>query len=257
VGIIGYGLVGRGLAQKIADHDAFASAFVYARSAEVLAEVAPELRAEFLDDALFATADLVVEAAHPVISERFGVRILRHADYLPLSTSGLVDGALYDRLTAAAAKHGHRLLLPHGALVGLESLIAGRDCWREVTITFVKNPIHLDAADGSALPTDRETVVYDGPVRGIARLLPRNVNSMVTLALATIGLDTCRARLVARPGVERATLEIDAVGADGSRITVHKEQPMAGVSGSEMVDSTWQSVLVAAGVAERGGALFV
>ena len=57
----------------------------------------------------------------------------------------------------------------------------------------------------------QETLVYDGPVRGIAALYPRNVNTMVTCALATTGLDACHARLVAVPLARRARR---AVGAD-------------------------------------------
>jgi hypothetical protein len=41
------------------------------------------------------------------------------------------------------------------------------------------------------------SVIYDGPARGIAAKFPRNVNTMVTCAFATIGLDRCRARLIA------------------------------------------------------------
>ena len=258
VGVIGYGLVGRRITEMLEQDPRFAPAFVNARSAAVLDQIGPELRADTLDAARLATADLVVEAAHPVITQRHGVEILRHADYLPMSTSALVDDRLLADLLGAARQHGHQLLLPHGALVGLESLIAGRRMWQHVTITFVKNPAHIEPAGGPPLPLDEESVLYDGPVRGIAGLFPRNVNSMVTLALATIGLDACRGRLLARPGAEKAVLEIEAEGRDGSRLAVRKEQPMAGVSGSEMVDSLWASVLAAAGRGDgSGGPIFV
>ncbi len=257
VGVIGYGLVGRRLTEMLEEDARFALAFVHARSAAVLDRIAPDLRADTLDADTFDTADMVVEAAHPVITQRYGVEILRSADYLPMSTSALVEDPLRAELLDTARNHGTRLLLPHGALVGLESLIAGRQMWREVTITFVKNPAHIEPADGQPLPLDQESVLYDGPVRGIAGRFPRNVNSMVTLALATTGLDACRGRLLARPGVQRAVLEIEAVGVDGSRISVHKEQPMAGVSGSEMVDSLWGSVLLAAGARAADGLTFI
>jgi predicted dinucleotide-utilizing enzyme len=252
VGVIGYGLVGRALVQRIPRQSGLELGFVHARSMDKLTDVAPELRAPSLDDQLLAGVDLVVEAAHPVYSIGHGARILRHADYLPLSTSALADEWLLADLQSSAREHGHRLLLPHGALVGLESLVTGRASWEQVTITFIKNPIHLDAADGVPLAPDREAVVYDGPVRGIAAAFPRNVNSMVTLGLATIGLDACRGRLIARPGIARAQMHIEAVGRDGSRIAVQKEQPMDGVSGSEMVDSTWLSLLLAACIAVDG-----
>ena len=41
----------------------------------------------------------------------------------------------------------------------------------------------------------RETVPYGGPARGIAPLYPHNVNTIITCALATVGLNQCRARL--------------------------------------------------------------
>ena len=53
------------------------------------------------------------------------------------------------------------------------------------------------------------TVLYDGPARGIARLFPRNINTMITCALATVGLDKCRAVPLRAP-------VIIAVGVDKS-----------------------------------------
>jgi predicted dinucleotide-utilizing enzyme len=90
-------------------------------------------------------------------------------------------------------------------------------------------------------------VLYDGPVRGIAKDYPRNVNTMVTCALATIGLDRCRARLVADPRLDHAVAEVEAFGTDGSYLQTIKRQPAIGVSGTEMFASTLRSVQKATG----------
>ena len=145
--------------------------------------------------------------------------------------------------------HGTRLLLPHGALVGGDSLLEWRQQWAEVTITFRKSPRNIDFAVSGIDPAGiREaTTVHDGSVRSIAARFPRNVNTMVTCALATVGLDVCRGILVADPALEVAVAEIVAVGKDGSRIETRREQPAVGVSGTEMAASLLRSVLLASG----------
>jgi hypothetical protein len=57
------------------------------------------------------------------------------------------------------------------------------------------------------------------------------VNTTVTCALATTGLDQCRGRLVAVADLPVAIAEVEAVGRDGSRLPMRKEQPVIGVSG--------------------------
>ena len=66
---------------------------------------------------------------------------------------------------------------------------------------------------------------------------------MVALAVATVGPRRCRARVVADPALTHGVLDVVAVGPDGSRVHIRREQPMAGVSGTEMLASTWSSVL--------------
>jgi aspartate dehydrogenase len=95
-----------------------------------------------------------------------------------------------------------------------------------------------------------ETVVHDGTAREIASRFPRNVNTMVTCALATIGLDACRARMVAVPGLPVAIAEVEAIGHDGAVLTMRKEQPVVGVSGTEMFESAWGSICRSLGAEE-------
>src|SRR5690606_13797218 len=106
--------------------------------------------------------DLVVECAHPVVSERHGETILRVADYLPLSVNAFADAALEARLTAVAKESGHRIFIPHGALIGLDNLVEVRDTWKDVTITFRKNPANIDFSDCGIDPASitGETVLY-------------------------------------------------------------------------------------------------
>ena len=190
-----------------------------------------------------------MEAAHPDVTRAHGRAILAVCDYLPLSTTALIDDALRADLEATAAAHGTRLLLPHGAMVGGDSLLEWRHEWAAVTITFRKSPRNIDFTVSGIDPAgiSEATTVHDGSVRSIAARFPRNVNTMVTCALVTVGLDACRGILVADPALEVAVAEIVAVGKDGSRIETRREQPAVGVSGTEMAASLLRSVLLASG----------
>ena len=59
-------------------------------------------------------------------------------------------------------------------------------------------------------------------------------------------LDACHARCIAVPGYDRGRIRIEARGAGGALLVMAKEQPMAGVSGTEMFDSQWRSIRRAA-----------
>jgi predicted dinucleotide-utilizing enzyme len=254
VGLIGFGSIGSRVYRRIVDEPSLGLdvAFVHNRSETALADVPAALRLRDIAELPRFAADLVVEVAHPTYTRCWGEQILACADYLPLSVTALADDVLRDRLVARARDAGTTLAVPHGALMGLDSLREWRHAWEEVTISFFKNPSNIDFSesgiDPKAIGADIDTVVYDGPVRGIAALFPRNVNTMVTCALATVGLDRCRARLVASPSLRVAVAEVVARGRDGSLLTMRKEQPAVGVSGSEMFESQFASIVRTAGL---------
>ena len=89
--------------------------------------------------------------------------------------------------------------------------------------------------------------VLEAKVREIAARYPHNVNAMVACALATVGLDRCRARLVADPAIDHLELIVEARGRDGSSLSIRRRQPARGVSGSEMAAAVYSSVRRAAG----------
>ena len=248
IGLIGFGFIGAELYRRIAaDPGPAEITFVHNRSRDRLATVPPELILDDLADAARCTPDLIVEVAGPDVTQRHGEAFLAFADYMPLSLTALADDGLRERLQSAAARSGHSLLIAHGALVGLDSLVEWRAMWKHVAITFRKPPQSLGLV--TATPGGREMVLFDGNVRAIAERYPHNVNAMVACALATVGLDRCRARLVADPGIDHLELLVEAQGSDGSHLAIRRRQPAVGVSGSEMAAAAYRSVLRAGGLA--------
>ena len=77
IGVVGYGYIGRSIVERIGKSGGrFETAFVHNRSLEALADTAPALRLYDLEDARTRRPDLIVECAHPGITERFGAAFL-------------------------------------------------------------------------------------------------------------------------------------------------------------------------------------
>lgn len=239
VGLIGFGFIGAEIFRRLqVGGHGLEVAFVHNRTPNRLAGAPADLVLHDLADARSRAPDLVVEMAGPEVTREHGEALLAHAHYMPLSLAALADDDLRERLLVAAAASGHSLCVPHGALAGLEALLDWRAHWTEVSVEFRKPPASLGGAQVSG-----PTILFDGTVREIAPLYPHNVNAMVACALATVGLDRCRARLVADPGLTQLELHVEATSADGSRLSIQRRQTARGVSGSEMADAAWGSIL--------------
>ncbi|MGH7004612.1 MAG: aspartate dehydrogenase domain-containing protein [Alphaproteobacteria bacterium] len=253
IGIVGFGFIGRHLYQRLMQgaEPGLSVAFVWNRSPGKIAGVPLGLILRDLAEAPDKRADLIVELAHPDVTRAHGTAFVAAADYLVTSVTALADDSVRGALLETAMAHKRRIFVPHGALVGLDTLTEQRHRLAEVTITFKKHPKNLDFAASGIDPAivQNPTVLYDGPARGIATLFPRNINTMITCALATVGLDRCRAVLIADPALDKAYAQVEAIGHDGSRIATWNEQPATGVSGNDMLASIIGSVRAAAGKA--------
>lgn len=240
IGVIGLG----GIAQAVIGHaitdTGHTVSFVRNRSIPPLGRALPAGITAGLGgptEAELQSTDLVVEAAHPAIVAQYGQWVLRHCDLMVVSAGALADAQLLESLVACAERCGTRLIVPQGALVGVDGILAQQ--WLTATITMTKAPHHLDPAPHGI---ESATVLHDGAVGPLARRFPRNVNAMVTFALASCGLDRTRAQLVCDPAAEFGRINMELTSADGSTLAISKAQPMAGVSGTEMAASILRSI---------------
>jgi len=246
IGIIGYGQIGSSLYEQIrqATELNLEVAFIYEADPQKRKSVPATVAIESMDQAADFKPDLVVEAAHPKAVGQFAEKVLQRTDLMIMSVSALVDADLEATIRSACRQHGTHLYIPHGATLGLDGLKDGISIWEEVTITMKKNPknLNFDAVpDIRAQDISSQTILYDGPTRGVLPLYPKNVNSHATLAMATLGMDRTRSVLVADPALDLSVIEIDAVGA-GTRIHIERSNPIKGVTGKLTILSVMESI---------------
>jgi len=256
IGLVGLGYIGRYVYEQITKRPELGLEVVFVQelAVERLAGLSGEIVLPEIRDFASRRPDLVVEMAHPAVTRQFGELFLQETDYMPLSMTAFADEGLQQRLLATAQRSGTCLFIPHGAVVGLESIFEGRELWEEVTMVMKKSPKNLDfsaAPQFQAAAITKETVLYDGPTRAVCPLFPRNVNSHATVALAGIGFDRTRSVLVADPSLDVSVIEITARSKTAA-MRIERSNPLKGVSGVFTLNSTLAAITRAKGT---GGAM--
>ena len=163
---------------------------------------------------------LVVECAAPAAIAAYGETVLSAGRSLFILSSGaLADTELFDRLISLAAENGCEIVIPSGALGGIDALRSVRDLLERVTLTSTKTPQAFSGAPGFAKWEDVEitepTVLYEGPARDAVALFPANVNVAATLSIAGIGPKRTIVKVIADPTSPGNVHEIHARGEFG------------------------------------------
>ncbi len=225
VAVIGYGAIGQTLASElIKDARAPRLSGVLVRSAR------DEVRASLPKDvAVLTSTDELLMLAPDIVAECAGQDALVHyaptllsagIDVMAIATGALARSGILDDLVARAKMGGARLIIPAGAIAGLDGLGAHRLAGlSRVTYTSVKPPIAWQGTPAENLLTldalRERTVFFEGSAREAAISYPKNANLAATVALAGIGLDETIVRLVADPAATGNTGVIEAESAIG------------------------------------------
>ncbi len=198
---------------------------------------------EDLNDLARCKPDLVVEMAHKEVAKQWAPVILPVCDMMVVSVTAIAEPETEALFKELAQKHGRRLFLPHGGVVGMDALIECRDMLDSVHVTMKKPPMNVDCSNVGVDPESvtEQTVLYDGPARGACPKFPRNVNTIAAIAYAGIGLDRTRATLVVNPQWNTATVALEARG-EGLEINVERSEMITGVTGAATPASMYNSI---------------
>ncbi|XP_055469592.1 aspartate dehydrogenase domain-containing protein isoform X4 [Psammomys obesus] len=201
--------------------------------------------------------DIVVEVAHPKLIQKYGVQILRHANLLVGSPSALADQTTEQQLLEASNHWGHTVFVARGALWGTEDIsrLDAAGGLQSLRVTMATHPdgFRLEGRLAAAQSSGARTVLYEGPVRGLCPLAPRNSNTMAAAALAapSLGFDRVIAVLVADLSLtDMHVVDVELTGPPGPTgrsfaVHTHRENPAqpGAVTGSATVTAFWHSLL--------------
>ncbi len=166
--------------------------------------------------AIAENADVVLECAPAALFETIaGTAIGARCVLVPLSVGVLLERMdLVDR----AREGGARILVPTGALIGLDAVKAAAEGQVESVKIVTRKPPrglrgapHLIQAGISLEDLSAAKRVFAGSARAAARGFPANVNVAAALSLAGIGPDRTEVEIWADPAVTRNTHRIEVI----------------------------------------------
>jgi aspartate dehydrogenase len=199
------GIPGVRLAAVAARNPATAAAFL-----ATLSRVVPVVAL----DALVDHADIVIECAPSELLGQIAAPVLQAGKRLVvLSVGGLLANPQLEQI---AERHGGQILVPTGALIGLDAVIAaGEGTIHSVRMITRKPPRALlgapylaeNSIDVSGITAPLR--VFSGTAREAAKGFPANLNVAAALSLAGIGPDRTVLEIWADPTVTRNSHRIE------------------------------------------------
>jgi aspartate dehydrogenase len=176
---------------------------------------------EAIDELVTRRPTLIAEVAGQGAVVEHGEAVLRSGiDCLVISVGALADPVLFAQLKAAAQAGDSRILLPAGAIGGLDAISA----MRLAGLVSVRYRSRKPPAAWRGTPAERlvdlgaltqASVLYKGTAGEAALLYPQNANVAAAVALAGLGFDATEVELVADPDAPGNVHEIEAESAAG------------------------------------------
>jgi aspartate dehydrogenase len=188
-------------------------------------------------DQLAEVADVVVECAPAAVLEQIVRPVLRAGKkVLVLSVGALLS---HPDLIDLAAQTGGQIIVPTGALLGLDAVAAAAEGHISSVTMVSRKPIagllgapYLLDNDIDIRGLNEPKCVFKGTPRDAAKGFPANLNVSVALSLAGIGPDKTSLEIWADPTVTRNThrivVESDAARLDMTIENIPSENPRTG-----------------------------
>ena len=242
IAIAGLGAIGKALARKLGENAipgmelVAVSARDHDKARRTLAEAGADAPVLSLAE-LAEAADLVVECAPAAIFADIARPILTAGKkMMALSVGALLS---HYELVELARQHGGQIIVPTGALLGLDAVSAAAEGVIHSVNMVTRKPVkgllgapylveHNIAIEDIKAPLK----IFDGSAREAAKGFPANLNVAVALSLAGIGPDKTHLEIWADPTVTRNTHRIlvdsDSASLDMTIANIPSENPKTG-----------------------------
>jgi len=219
ISLIGLGAIGSFLAEKINSDKSLKLVAVFDADEIKLAKFNKKIAFSSFDKFLKVKTNLVVEAASVDAIKKFGPEILKKNDLLIMSVAAMADEKFEKKINAAEKRHGTKMFIPSGAIIGIDGITAVKNLLEEVEIETRKPPRGFGRND------EKETVLFEGTARQGVPKFPQNVNVAATLSLAGIGFDRTKLRIISDPAMKANQHTIKAKGSFGEFFIQVKAAP--------------------------------
>lgn len=228
IGILGCGAIGRGLAVAIRDElsPGLRVVALFDQDSQRAVELAGSLNLDIKTTPSFETfigiegVDMVVEAASGNAVRSYAESILNAGkDLMIMSTGGLLDGKLFANLDVICRRVGVKVLIPSGAIGGIDAIRASRSFLEEVVLTTRKPPDTLvdveSETDHNLESINSPKIIFEGNALEAVKRFPFNINVAATLSLAGLGPEKTKVRIIADPQATGNIHEVYAKGQSG------------------------------------------
>ncbi|MBX4892963.1 aspartate dehydrogenase [Rhizobium bangladeshense] len=236
LGFIGWGAINRRVAELLRERQGHRIAFSVVCLKDVVDVGDVPAGAKIItcpSELLDIELDFMIEAAGRGAVTEWGEAALQQSQvFVVASASAFCDDALLQRLTAVAEDNGAQLLVPPGALAGVDAIAAASVLsLNEVIHRIVKPPAAWRSTEAEQLVVlgnlRRSTTFFSGSARDAAARFPQNANVAAITALSGIGLDRTHVELVADPDAKGNRHELVARGDFGKLSVSIENRPLA------------------------------
>lgn len=220
IGLIGFGGIARTVV-KLTDGSQPIAAILMRPGREAPVIAAGKTAVTDVAYLVAAGPDVVAECAGQPSVAAYGPAILRAGiDLIVISIGALADADLEADLRQAATDGRSHILLPAGAIGGIDALAAMRLGGLSRVVYRSRKPPEAWAGSPAEDTVDlgslsQATELFRGTAREAATRFPKNANVAATVALAGLGMDDTEVALVADPDAPGNVHEIEAEGTSG------------------------------------------
>ena len=234
--VIGCGAIGTTIARAVENLPTIEIVYLTDRSQECATRLQEKLtKVRYVPDIVpvLGEIELVVEAASQDAARYYApLALSAGVDVLVMSVGVLHDEEFQSDIFRLARRKGGKLYFPSGAVGGIDALSAAKlEDIDEVTLTTTKPPSafgkndYLDSIGVNPSEIRVRTQLFEGSAREAVKHFPQNINVAATIALAGVGFDKTRIRIVCDPQVKTNEHHIRARGKFGELDVVTRNVP--------------------------------